>query len=138
MSSNPITIEPMYVVDTHALIWYLTTDKKLGANARQIFRAAEQGDTLLILPAIMLAELYYANGKHNWFSDFNAVYQRISSQPYFQLLPLEPQHIIEFAQDMAVPEMHDRIITGVARRLQAPMLTSDPLIIKANIVSTVW
>ncbi len=48
-------------MDTHALIWYLISDKKLSKPALTIFRAAEQGESWLLLPSIVLAELYFAN-----------------------------------------------------------------------------
>lgn len=43
-----------YVIDTHALVWYLTDDPRLGKKARQIL---ETDGNQLILPAIVLAEV---------------------------------------------------------------------------------
>jgi hypothetical protein len=40
-----VKIEPLYVVDTNALIWYLMDDRKLGRRAGEIFAAAERGET---------------------------------------------------------------------------------------------
>jgi PIN domain nuclease of toxin-antitoxin system len=57
-------IEPIYVVDTHALIWYLVDALKLGAQAAEVFSEAERGKTRLIVSAIVVAEMYYANRKH--------------------------------------------------------------------------
>jgi len=62
MSSIP-KIEPVYVLDTHALIWYLRSDRKLGAQAAAIFEAAKRGETLLVVSAIVIAELFYADKK---------------------------------------------------------------------------
>ncbi len=67
MSSTTTTIEPLYVVDTNALIWYLTKDQKLGGQAHQIFEAAEQGETQLILSTITMAEMYFANVKNGGY-----------------------------------------------------------------------
>jgi PIN domain nuclease of toxin-antitoxin system len=136
MSSTPI--EPLYVVDTHALIWYLLGDKKLSATALTVFRAAERGETRLLLPAIVLAELYFANAKNRWFADFKTIYQDILSRQFFKFLPFDSRHVLDFDRDDLVPEMHDRIITGVARRLGAPLISSDPLITSAAIVPIVW
>lgn len=58
MSSPATNLEPFYVVDTHALIWYLLNDKKLSSRAKAIFQAAEQNQTILIVSAIVMAELY--------------------------------------------------------------------------------
>jgi len=52
-----------YVVDTHALYWYLTAAPQLGANALIAFREGEQGKARLYIPGIVLAELYYLNVK---------------------------------------------------------------------------
>ena len=136
MSSSPI--EALYVVDTLALIWYLLGDKKLGSRALLIFKAAEKGQTRLILSSISLAELYYANGKHKLFPDFKTVYTNIMTMPYLRFVSFDARHVIDFDRDSAIPEMHDRIIAGLAYRLNAPLLTSDPLIIAAGIVRIEW
>lgn len=126
------------MVDTNALIWYLTGDKKLSKPAGEIFRAAERGETSLYISVIAVAELYYANQKWKWFDDFAKTYQDMKAKPYFHFLPFLPDEVLDFDQNAAVPEMHDRIITGLARWLEAPLLTSDPLITSANIVEIIW
>lgn len=136
MSST--TIEPLYVVDTNALIWYLIKDKKLGRQAHQVFKAAEQGETQLVLSVISMAEMYFANVKHGWFSDFAQIYHDLMSSPYFQFEAFNVEDVLRLTADAAIPEMHDRIIAGLARHLGVPLIASDPLIVKANIVKTVW
>jgi PIN domain nuclease of toxin-antitoxin system len=137
-SSTPSTIEPLYVLDTHALIWYLRQDPKLGVQAKAVFEAAERHQTILIVPSIVVAELYYANAKHHLFPSFEAMYEDLIAKPYIRVVPFEHADVLDFDADSAVPEMHDRIITGVARRLNAPLLTSDPQIVSAGIVKTTW
>ena len=138
MSSNPPPVEPLYVVDTNALIWYLTNDNKLGKRASAIFDAAERGETLLIVSAITLDELYFANAKHRWFDDFSATYHALVAAPFFLFAPHFPEDVLAFDQHVAVPEMHDRIIVGLAQRLNAPLIASDPEIVNANIVTVEW
>jgi PIN domain nuclease of toxin-antitoxin system len=138
MSSSTITIESAYVVDTHALIWYLTGHKKLSKQAAQIFAAAERGETRLIVSAIVIAELYYANQKNKWFPDFSTLYGLIKTKPYYRFLAFRADKVQDFDYDISIPEMHDRIVAGLARRLNVPLLTSDPLIIDAKVVRTIW
>ncbi len=138
MSSATTNFEPIYVVDTHALIWYLLNDRKLSSQAKAVFQAAEQNQTLLILSVVVLAELYYANAKNKWFPDFKKVYNDLMRVPYIRFVSVNPDHVLDFLQDAAVPEMHDRIIAGLARRLGAPLITSDPLITAAAIVRILW
>jgi PIN domain nuclease of toxin-antitoxin system len=42
-----------YIVDTHALIWYLETNPRLGQQAKQVLAVVE---SKLVLPVIALAE----------------------------------------------------------------------------------
>ena len=131
-------ISPYHVLDTHALIWYLTQHEKLGKQALAIFEAAERGETWLIVPAISIAEMYYVNKKHTFFDNFDAVYHAIKSKPYFALVDFSSDDVLQFDQNTAIPEMHDRIITGLARRLNVPLVTADSQITASKIVEIIW
>jgi predicted nucleic acid-binding protein len=52
-----------YVVDTHALYWYLSGSSRLSRKAKAAFDEAVQGNALIYIPAIVLAELYFLNQK---------------------------------------------------------------------------
>ncbi len=138
MSFTAIIFEEVYVADTHALIWYLKSDKKLSKMASSIFSAATRAETQIVIPTIALAEMYFADKKYTLFTDFKAIYTQIRQQPYFLLLNFVPDDILDFDRDSAIPEMHDRIIAGVARRIGAPLITSDPVIAASGIVSVIW
>lgn len=127
-----------YVTDTHSLYWYLTASPKLGRGAQQAFEQALRGDAEIIIPAIVLAELYYLNEKAGEPLVFNEEIAKLRLAGQFVLAPLDPHNIADFKQDSAVPEMHDRIITGVARRLNAVCLTRDPEIRNSGLVETCW
>jgi len=45
-----------YVLDTHALVWHLTNDPRLGSRARDIL---DDEDSQLVVPTIVLAEAKY-------------------------------------------------------------------------------
>lgn len=131
-------IEPTYVVDTHSLIWYLTNRQRLGPRAGAVFDAAERGETQLVISAIVLAELFYADRKWRLFADFGQAYTELRAIPFIECVAFEPDDVVDFAQDAAVPEMHDRIITGLARRLGVPLVTADPLIAAAGVAAIIW
>ena len=48
-----------YVADTHALIWYLTTDAQLSVTCRAIFEAADRGEAKIWIPGIVVVETVY-------------------------------------------------------------------------------
>jgi PIN domain nuclease of toxin-antitoxin system len=132
------TVERIYVVDTHALLWYLTGDKKLSQAASRIFDAAVAGETQLVISVIVLAELYHLNLKRQNPLNFSDVFASLLTSSAFQFVPFEPVHVLDFAQDSAMTELHDRIIAGLARRLEAPLLTLDPIIAASGVARIIW
>jgi predicted nucleic acid-binding protein len=106
----------------------LTTNKKLSKQAARIFSAAENGETRIYISAVVVAEMYYADKKWKLFENFAQTYAELKNKPYFRFVPLVADDVVDFDKDAAVPEMHDRILSGVARRLGAPLLTPDPLV----------
>jgi predicted nucleic acid-binding protein len=133
-----MSVEMRYVVDTNALIWYLTADTQLTTAAKAIFNAAEHGETRLILPAIVIAELYYLNQKRGLYPKFRDLYEQFVSKPYFRIIPFKHEAVLDFDRNASVPEMHDRIIVGLARHLNAPLITSDRAITASGLVPIVW
>ena len=128
----------LYVADTHALFWYFTASPLLGAQARAAFDEGKQGQALIYIPAIVLAELYFLNEKKQRPIDFAATFALLTQSAQFVLLPFEPIDALQFERDKAVSDIHDRIIVGVARRVNAALLTRDAQIEKGGVVATVW
>lgn len=139
LTSSPTTpIETHYVIDTHVLIWYLAEPTKLSARAKEILEASERDEAQIIIPAIVLAELYFWNGKFKVFADFRKLYEELRSQSRFDFVSFEPHDVLDFEANASVPEMHDRIIAGLAKRLNVPLLTADPLVHAAGITKLAW
>lgn len=127
-----------YVADTHALFWYLIASPKLGEKAKQAFNEGVNGNALIYVPVIVLAELFYLNEKAAYPLDFIVEYDRLTSGGQFVFVPFESQDVLDFDKDTAVPEMHDRMIAGVARRLDAICLSRDLAIQSFSSVTTLW
>ena len=127
-----------YLTDTHALYWYFINSPRLGAQANLAFDEADQGQALLYVPAIVLAELYYLNKKHGAPLDFAAVLAQLQQSAQFVLLSFDANDVLDFEKHAAVPEMHDRMIVGAALRLGAACLTCDGQIMRSGLVSTIW
>ena len=127
-----------YIVDTHTLFWYLTASPRLGSRAKAAFDEGACGEAAVYIPAIVLAELFYLNEKRGRPIDFRAIYEELSGSGQMILLPLMPEDILDFETDASVPEMHDRIIVGVARRMDAICLSLDSQIVQSNLVTTIW
>jgi predicted nucleic acid-binding protein len=127
-----------YVVDTHALFWYLTASPRLGSQAKQAFEEGVRGQAVIYIPAIVLAELYFLNEKVGRPLDFPSEYNRLRQSGQFVFVAFAPEDVLDFDVDAAVPEMHDRIVVGVARRLGAACLSLDPYIVDSGLAQVVW
>ncbi len=128
----------LYVADTHALYWYLINSPLLGTNASQAFDEADNGVALIYLPTIVLAELYYLNRKYGQPINFASDFARLRASAQFVFVSFEASDVLDFDAHAAVPEMHDRIIAGVALRLGTPCLTCDSKIVASGLVGTIW
>jgi PIN domain nuclease of toxin-antitoxin system len=126
------------VSDTHALYWYLTARPRLGENARATFLAAEQGQAIVYIPSIVIAELYYLNAKLGQPLNFVQEFQRLSSAGQFRFVDFRAVDALRFDGLIAIPEMHDRMIAGVAHMLGLPLLTQDHAILNSGLVQTIW
>lgn len=131
-------LETAYVVDTNALIWHLTKNARLSERVQAIFAAAVRGDTSLVISAIVIAELYYASKKWRLFDDGDRVLAELLEQPYCEFVLFVAADVLDFTKDEAVPEMHDRIVAGLARWLGVPLLTTDHEIRLTGVARVEW
>lgn len=127
-----------FVADTHALFWYLTASPRLGTKAKEVFDASARGEAIIYVPAIVLAELYFLNEKAGRPLDFTREFQVLPESGQFAFIPFVANDVSDFEQDAATSEMHDRMIVGVARRMDATCISIDTEIVNSGFVKTVW
>jgi PIN domain nuclease of toxin-antitoxin system len=60
----------VFIVDTHALVWYLSASKRLSSKAKKIL---EDPHHSLIFPSIVLAEIKYLYGKRRIKVSFDEI-----------------------------------------------------------------
>jgi predicted nucleic acid-binding protein len=126
------------VSDTHALYYYLTAGPRLGENARAALLAADQGQAIVYIPSIVIAELYYLNIKLGQPLDFAQELHKLAAAGQFWFVDFKATDVLRFDALSAIPEMHDRIVVGVAHALGLPLLTRDQAILNSGVVQTIW
>ena len=127
-----------YLADTHALYWYLSASPQLGDNDKAAFEEGVKGDAQILIPSIVLAELYYLNVKVKSLIPFTEWTRHLGENDQFMFVALIAPNVLDFDRDGAVTEMHDRIIVGAARRAGAILLTKDHNIVDSGLVPTLW
>jgi PIN domain nuclease of toxin-antitoxin system len=130
-----------FVLDAHALIWFLGANPRLGGNARA---AMQDPASVLYLPVIALAEACWVvqRGK-TAIPSVAALLGDVDADPRIVLVPLD-RAILDVSLTLtAINEMHDRLIAATALRLavapaSVPLLTCDGNIIASGLVRVVW
>ena len=108
--------------------------KVISDSCHQAFLAADRGENVIIIPAVVLMEVLYLFEKSRISVDLLQAEELLKSRNYrFQPLTLE---IIRVASEINdIPELHDRMIAATARYLDIPIITNDPVIIASRFVS---
>lgn len=130
-----------YVIDTHALIWFLEGNSRLGANAKAIL---SNPNSQLVIPATTLAEAVWIveRGKTS-IPSAKDLLSAVEADPRVVIYPLDKDVIEKTINLSAINEMHDRQIAATALVLAskgevAQLLTCDKNITASGFVSIVW
>ncbi|MEH1951680.1 MAG: PIN domain-containing protein [Nostoc sp.] len=130
-----------YVIDTHALIWFLEGNARLGANANAIL---SNPDSQLVIPATTLAEaVWIVERGRTSISSAKNLLSAVESDPRVVIYPLDKDVIEKTISLSAINEMHDRQIAATALVLaskgdEVQLLTCDSNIIASGLVSIIW
>jgi len=124
-----------YVVDTHALAWYLDNDPRLGSQAEAIL---DNADIRLIIPSIILAEIKYLAHKGRLTQTLDEVLRVINSDPRCIIYPIDLSVVNKAPLGL---DIHDSLIIGTAlvqREIVSGILTRDEAIASSSLVPTLW
>lgn len=72
-----------YVTDTHALIWWFTDSPKIGPKANKIYQMCENGECVIFIPSIVIAEALSIFDKKRVRFDFKRLLRKIRDSENF-------------------------------------------------------
>lgn len=129
----------LYTIDTHALIWFETKDRRLGTKARQVLNDAKKGKHQILIPAIVVTEVVWLleNRKVKDLELKNFL-EQIRKLPQYKITPIDWLVLKKFIEISADLEMHDRLIVATAVLTNSPVITKDSKIKATPRVQTVW
>lgn len=138
MQKNRYSESELYVVDTHALLWYLAEDKSLGKKAKNVLDRADKGDVDIVIPTTVLAEALFITEKHKVDLEFLDIIETIKNSSNYTISPLDIEIIMRCHDLKSIPELHDRIIVATAILLDAKLITKDMTITNSEEVAVIW
>jgi predicted nucleic acid-binding protein len=128
----------MYVADTHAFLWFLARDRRLGKKARSVFLQADEGEAAIVIPSIVLMEALHICEKHRIEVEFRKILGKVRGALNYPTYPLDLRIIEECQKLPKSLELHDRVIIATAKLIGAKVLTKDDDIVNSELVETVW
>ena len=128
----------LYVVDTHALWWYLRSPERLSPAASAVFRLAETGNATIIVPAIAIAEFYFLSAKLKQPVAPSTLLDALDSVSGIEVSDLGKAQLERLDRFPDIPEMHDRLIAAESAALGAPVVTRDATLLASQDVQTIW
>ena len=129
---------PIYVTDTHSLLWAFTRPRKLGDQARRAFEEIANGESSLLIPVIVLAELIFTIENKPIQADLDKILAAIQNSPNVEFVEFDYAAAMRLRELTVIPEMHDRMIVATALEYQALLITLDETIIASGLVKVIW
>jgi PIN domain nuclease of toxin-antitoxin system len=129
---------PVYMTDTHSLLWAFTRPRKLGKEARRAFDEISNGESSLLIPVIVLAELIFTIENKPVRGDLDDILSAIQNSSNVEFIDFDYASALRLRDLSAIPEMHDRIIVATAIEYQATLITLDETITASKLVKVIW
>ncbi len=130
------------VLDTHALIWYLSGSKELSQDARTMIATEEKNGASIFVSAISLVEVVYLAERGRLPSAaLRSLEDALAdSSGSLVVTPLDAgvARAVQGISRVAVPDMPDRIIAATAVQLDAELVTRDRRLQAALKNRAVW
>ncbi len=127
-----------YLVDTHALAWFIAEDKRLSSLVEQILNQAQEGEIQILIPTLVLAELTHIAEKGKVKVSIKEILQQINQGDGFTVVAFD---FPVFQMMLSLPkewDIHDRVIAATAIYYQTTLITRDEVLRASSKIKTVW
>ena len=128
----------IYVLDTHAIVWYLTTDPRLSAAAEAVL---DNLNAELVIPTMVLVEIQHLHAKNKFQANLTDVEQRLIALRNCTVYPLNKKVVSQIPGGL---DIHDSIIVATAlvyrdlHQKPVTLVTKDTKITQSGLIQTLW
>lgn len=127
-----------FVADTHALLWWFVNSSKISPKASEIFEKCEQGENVIFIPSIVIAEALSIFDKKRIKFNFKELFRNINNSENFVIIAFDYPILQKMVDLKDVPELHDKIIVSTAKYLNLPVITKDETLQNLAYIKTIW
>ena len=131
---------PLYVTDTHPIVWYLSGQRrKLSKKALLNVAAATEKRTLVYVPMVVVWEVAILPkaGRIRFRETFEQ-WTFLLERPGFDFVPLEMDVLHEARHLVFTKDPFDATIVATAKVKDLPLITKDKEITESGVVEAVW
>lgn len=126
------------VTDTHALLWYMSSSRRLSKGAKKAFQKAEAGLWTVHVPSAVLYEAVLLDERGRIRIAYDAIVEQLKLQIGFQIAGFSVDDVTEARALRPLVDPFDRMIAGTARRLGYPLITNDERITQSGLIEVYW
>lgn len=126
-----------YLLDTVALVRHFTGEGRVGRAASRILDDTDDGDTILVISVVSLMEVLYLAEKHRIAVNLAETLDKIGASSRYMVVDLNPE-ILQVAESIVFPELHDRLILASAKWLEIPVISSDRDFSVVEGIEVIW
>lgn len=121
------------LVDTHALLWWVTNDRRLSRRARERIANDE-----ILVSVVSVWEIEIKRGLGRIDADTHAILEEVTGTVGFVWLEVGPAHVAALAD---LPPLHrdpfDRMLVAQAQLEHVPLISRDRALSNYE-VETIW
>jgi PIN domain nuclease of toxin-antitoxin system len=131
-------VTPRFLLDTHVLVRWLSSPKRLSSDQARIISEAERHRDTLAISAFTLIEIaMLAQHSRKIQGPADRIFAELETNPTFTVLPITIPIALDAGALTMLRDSADRTIVATARVHGLRLLTSDQRIIDSNLVSVV-
>ncbi len=125
------------LLDTHAVLWALANDPRLGKGARRIIEQAEEGDLAISDMTLLEIALLSKRGRITLSGSLGELLDEVAGA--FRILAISPA-IAELAMTLRLKQADpfDRVIAASALHHELLLLSRDRHLAASRQVNTLW
>ncbi len=125
-----------YILDTHALIWYIRGFSTISLKSKKIIQEIFEGNANCYISTMVVLEAFYVSLKHSDFIYSN--FLKIIDKPNIKIVSFDKKVLNQSVELPEKMDIHDRIIVATAIITNTPLITKDK-ILRANFPNeTIW
>ena len=132
----------MIVLDTHALIWWVSDPKRIPPKATRLINATVRDGEPIAVSSISIWEiaLLVASNRLTLTMDAAAWIERVESLAFLTFVPIDNEIAVRSVQLENFPHRDpaDRMIVATALGLGATLVTADARLQSYRAVKTAW